>query len=96
MQDGSEGSHRRTEDYSGGKKKHHSAGATEAAFGCNPGVKGLGERSENSCHGFARLAEVEVARTGGAALEGKRVAWKSLRFHIGRWMSLVQSSLHVF
>jgi len=79
MQGGSEGNHCRTEHYSESyKKKRHSAGATEAAFGCNPDdAKGLaGERSEkNLCRGFEELAEVEVARTGGgAALEGKREA----------------------
>lgn len=86
MQGGSEDyNHYRTEHYlyyyseSYKKKNHHSAaGATEAAFGCNPDdAKGLaGERSEkNLCRGFEELAEVEVARTGGgAALEGKHVA----------------------
>ena len=56
MQGGSEDyNHYRTEHYlyyyseSYKKKNHHSAaGATEAAFGCNPDAKGLaGERSEN-------------------------------------------------
>jgi len=84
MQGGSEDyNHYRTEHYlyyyseSYKKKNHHSAaGATEAAFGCNPDAKGLaGERSENWYHGFAKLAEVEVVQTGGgAALEGKHVA----------------------